>query len=220
MIELKNVTKYYPTPNGRKYVLRDVSITFPENANIGIIGRNGAGKSTLLRLLGGIDYPDSGTIATTQKISPPFGMSNALAPGLTGRDNAKFACRVHGDSRKRMKRRVEFIKTFSELGNYFDMPVKSYSSGMHARLAFSISMAFDYDYYLIDELTSVGDQKFRKKAADAFAQKRGKASIILVSHNLGMHKKECDVVVYVHDSKAIFYEDVQAGIEAYLSAEG
>lgn len=220
MIRLENVTKWYPTNSGRRYVLRNVTLNIPENINIGILGRNGAGKSTLIRMLGGIDFPNEGRIVTNSKVSPPFGLARAFANSLTGRENAKFVCRVQGDTRDEVKRRVEVIKEFSELGNYFDMPVRSYSSGMRARLAFSVSIAFDYDYYLIDELVAVGDQRFRRKAVSTFSQKRGKSSFILVSHNLKLHREECDAGIYLKDGEAIFYRNIRQAIRAYVDSEG
>lgn len=221
MIKIENMYKWYPTRKGRKVVLKNINLELPENKNIGILGRNGAGKSTLIRILGGVDFPDKGKVNTfSQSISPPFGVAGGLSPVLTGRDNAKFVCRVSGDDHQKMQERIKFIKEFSELGDYFELPVESYSSGMRSRLSFAVSMAFDYDYYLIDEMISVGDQKFREKAEQSFTEKRGKASVILVSHNLKLHEKECDVGVYLRNGEAFYFDDIKSAIDAYLKAEG
>ncbi len=220
MIKVENVTKWYATRRGRKYALRDINLELKEGVNVGILGRNGAGKSTFIRILGGVDFPNEGSVTTQKSISPPFGVASGLSPVISGRDNAKFVCRIHGDNHEKMLKRIEFIKEFSELGDYFDLPLGSYSSGMRSRLSFAVSMAFDYDYYLIDELVSVGDQKFRAKAEAAFAEKRGKASMILVSHNMKLHEKESDVGIYLRDGHAYYFDDIKHAIDAYLKAEG
>ena len=154
MIELQNVSKYFPTPHGRKYALRDVSLSLPEKANVGVLGLNGAGKSTLLGLIGGIDFPNEGKIKLEGSISWPLGLSGGVQGSLTGKENAVFVCRVYGDDASAIKEKLEYILAFSELGDYFDMPVKSYSSGMRSRLLFAISMAFDFDIYLIEHQIS------------------------------------------------------------------
>ena len=219
MISLENVTKWYPTKSGRKYIFNNLSLKIEPNVNVGVIGRNGAGKSTLIRLLGGSDSPNKGKIRIDGAVSPPFGVSGGLAPMLSGKDNAKFVCRVHGDTKRKMSERLEYIYDFSELGLYFDMPVKDYSSGMRARLAFAISMAFEYDYYLVDELVSVGDQKFRIKAEKAFSEKRGKSSVILVSHNLKLQEQEADVGIYLSEGKVYYFDDIKDAIDKYLEKE-
>lgn len=216
MIELNGVTKsYWQLGFSRYYVLRNLSLQLPSRTHVGIVGRNGAGKSTLLRLIGGIELPDSGTVTADGAISPPLGLASGFAPRVSGHDNAKFVCRINGDDAQTERERVEFIRSFSELGDFFDRPVTNYSSGMKARLAFSISMSFDYDYYLIDELTAVGDQNFRKKAKATFAEKKGKSSIIMVSHNLEGLKRDCQCGVYVARNSAVFYDDIGDAIEAY-----
>lgn len=218
MIRLDNVTKYYPTPRGRRYVLKEVSATFPE-CNIGIFGRNGSGKSTLLRLLGKIDYPSRGRIVVDRSVSWPMGLAAGLQGSLTGRDNAQFVCRIYGSSEKEVRKRIGFIHEWSELGDYFDMPVKTYSSGMKARLSFATSMAFDFDIYLLDEITSVGDQRFRKKSREALEEKKGKANFIKVSHNLQELVRECDIGVFVDKGELTIFEDIEKAVEAHQSEQ-
>jgi capsular polysaccharide transport system ATP-binding protein len=216
MIRVRNVTKSYPLQGfSRYYVLRDLNLDLPSRMHIGIVGRNGVGKSTLLRLLGGIEIPERGTICAEGSISPPLGLTSGFAPKISGLDNARFVCRINGDDHLSMRRRVEFIERFSELGEFFNRPVATYSSGMRARLAFAISMAFDYDYYLIDELTAVGDQKFREKAQAAFADKKGRASIIMVSHNLDQLKRDCEVGIYMKRDSIMVYPEIGRAIEDY-----
>jgi len=215
MIELRHVTKSYPTPHGRRYVFRDLSFRFPDGASIGLIGPNGAGKSTLMRLLGGIDAPDSGQVASDVSISWPVGLSGGMQTSLSGRDNARFICRVYGVTGAAMREAIAAVEAFAEIGEYFDLPVKSYSSGMRARVAFGLSMAFDFDYYLIDEVMAVGDAQFRAKCQAAFRSRLERANLVLVSHNMRDIREWCDVVVLVKDGQATLFEDVEEGILAY-----
>ncbi|MDB5818825.1 MAG: ABC-type polysaccharide/polyol phosphate transport system ATPase component-like protein [Rhizobacter sp.] len=215
VIELRHLTKSYPTPQGRRYVFRDLSFSFPEGRSIGLIGANGAGKSTLMRLLGGIDAPDSGCVVTDRSISWPVGLTGGFQGSLTARDNVKFVCRLYGASGDAMRERLAFIEEFAEIGSYFDAPVKSFSSGMRARVAFGLSMAFHFDYYLIDEALAVGDAQFKKKCQAVFEQRLQTSKLILVSHNMNDILRLCDAVVLVQHGAATLFEDVAAGIDAY-----
>lgn len=215
MIELNNVTKYYPTKQGKHYVLKDVSAVFPDKKSVGILGRNGTGKSTLMRLIGGIEFPNHGTIKSTNTISWPMALSGGYQGSLSGRDNARLVCKVYGKTRNQTEKALDFILEFSELGKYFDEPVKSYSSGMRSRLGFATSMAFKFDYYLMDEVTSVGDPGFREKAAQALENRISEANVIFVSHNTAEIARLCDIGVFIVDNKLVVYEDVQEAIERY-----
>ncbi|MEQ1438361.1 ABC transporter ATP-binding protein [Fontimonas sp. SYSU GA230001] len=216
MIRIEQVTKSYPLQGfARYYVFRDLSLTLPSRTHIGIVGRNGAGKSTLLRLIGGMELPEQGRITADGAISPPLGLSGGFAVRLSGRDNARFVCRVNGDDVQTIDERVAFIEQFAELGEFFDRPMETYSSGMRARVAFAISMAFEYDYYLIDELTAVGDQKFREKAQAAFNEKKGRASVVMVSHNLDQLKRDCQVGIYMKKDGPVFYDDIGKAVADY-----
>lgn len=217
MFELRNVTKSYLTPKGRRYVFRDLSLVIPPDLNIGLIGRNGAGKSTLMRLLGGADIPDSGVVATDRSISWPVGLSGGFQGSMTGRENVKFVCRVYGADGDVMREKMRYVQDFAEIGTWIDEPIKTYSSGMRSRLAFGLSMAFDFDYYLIDEVMSVGDAQFKRKCADVFEQKLQQSKVVLVSHNMNEIKKLCDIVLLVRDGGIQIYEDVDEGISAYNS---
>jgi capsular polysaccharide transport system ATP-binding protein len=215
MIELRSVTKSYPSPIGRRYVFRDLNFQFPNDASIGLIGPNGAGKSTLMRLLGGIDSPDHGRVVSDVNISWPVGLASGLQASLSGRDNVRFVCRVYGATGNAMREKIKYVEAFAEIGEYFDLPVKSYSSGMRTRLAFGLSMAFDFDYYLIDEATAVGDAQFRKKCQEVFRMRLAQAKMILVSHSMTEIRQWCDVVVLIKDGTATLFEDIEAGILAY-----
>lgn len=217
MFELRNVTKSYLTPKGRRYVFRNLSLAIPPGKNIGLIGRNGAGKSTLMRLLGGADVPDSGTIATDRSISWPVGLTGGFQGSMTGRDNIKFVCRVYGATGEAMREKVRYVQEFAEIGDWIDEPIKTYSSGMRSRVAFGLSMAFDFDYYLIDEVMSVGDAQFKRKCAKVFKERLKTSNIVLVSHSMPEIKKLCDIVLLVRDGGIQVYEDVAEGIDAYKS---
>lgn len=215
MIKIENLTKSYRTPQGRHNVFKDLNIELPGGKSVALIGRNGAGKSTLLRMIGGIDRPDSGRIITNKTISWPVGLSGGFQGSLTGRENVKFVSRLYAKQNE-LQDKVAFVEDFAELGKYFDMPIKTYSSGMKSRLGFGLSMAFKFDYYLVDEVTAVGDAKFKKKCADIFNNIRGQSEIIMVSHGLKSLKDYCDVAVYL-DKKGAgkLYEDVSEAIEVY-----
>jgi len=216
MLEVRGLTKSYPSPGGRRYVFRDLNFSFPPRANIGLIGRNGAGKSTLLRLLGGIDTPDRGEIVTDARISFPIGLAGGLNANLSGRDNVEFVCRIHGSWGQDMSRRVAYVREFAEIGDYFDLPVKSYSSGMRSRLTFGLSMAFDFDVYLIDEVMAVGDAQFRDKSRRVLLEKLSAANVILTSHNMVDIRQLCNIVVRVAPGGHVqVHEDVEEGIRAY-----
>lgn len=215
MIVLDNVTKYYPTTKGRRYILRDVSVVLPRGRNIAVLGRNGAGKSTFMRLVGGIEYPNSGTISADLRVSWPMALSGGFQGSLTGRQNAAFVCRIFGANRHHVADRIEYVRDFSELGDYFDMPLKTYSSGMRSRLAFSLSMAFEFELYLIDEITSVGDQAFREKSAAALEERRGRANVILVSHSMPMLRQQCDMGILLENGTLAAFESLNEAIEHY-----
>ena len=172
-----------------------------------------------MNLLAGVDQPNAGKILVKGNISWPLGLGGYQG-SMTGRENAEFICRIYGKSRQQIRERIDWIKDFSELDKYFEMPLKSYSSGMRSKFSFAVSMAFDFDYYLIDELTAVGDARFKKKCKEVFDAKKGKANFLFVSHNMNELKRQCDVGLFIRDEKLHLYDSVQEAIEAYnLTAE-
>lgn len=219
MIEIINLTKSYGGKHGRHYVFRDVNVTFPEGKSIGIVGRNGAGKTTLLRMLGGIDFPDSGEVRTNSTISWPVALRGGYHAQLTGRENATFVFRVFGLDESAIKERLDFVKDFSELGKYFEMPLQTYSSGMHSRLGFAMSMAFEFDYYLIDEITAVGDRFFKRKSQKALAEKRKNAAVIMVSHSLGSLADYCEMGLMIENQEVRLFDKIEDAISAYEKLE-
>ena len=215
MIKIENLTKSYRTPTSRHYVFKDLNLEIPSGKSVAFIGRNGAGKSTLLRMIGGIDRPDSGKIITNKTISWPVGLAGGFQGSLTGRENVKFVARLYA-KQEELKEKIEFVEEFAELGKYFDMPIKTYSSGMRSRLGFGLSMAFKFDYYIVDEVTAVGDARFKEKCAQLFKERHKESSFLMVSHSLNSLKEFCDVAIVFKDDNAVsFHEDVQEGIEEY-----
>ena len=218
MIEIRNLTKSYRTKAGRRYVFRDLNATIPPMTNMALIGRNGAGKSTLMRILGGIDYPDSGEVITDRSISWPLGLSSGFQGSLTGRENVKFVCRIYGNESE-IAEKTAWVKEFSGIGDYFEEQVKKYSNGMRARLAFALSMAFKFDVYLVDEITAVGDQAFRKQSEQAFLEMKNRSSIIMVAHNMATLRKHCDMGILLQDGTATVYEDLEEAIAVYQEGQ-
>jgi len=218
MIELKNVTKYYEVKGGKRhYVVNNISLTIPPKKSLAILGPNGAGKSTLLRLIGGAEAPNSGKIISNANISWPLGLSVGFQGSLSGRQNIQFVCEINGLNKSETNQIIQEVQEFAELDHFFDMPVKSYSSGMRARLGFGLSVNFDFDYYLIDELTSVGDAVFRQKAKVEFAKIKEQSSLIFVAHNLETLRESCDSALFLREGQASYYEDIEIGIKAYTA---
>lgn len=219
MIQIENLSKSYRTPQGRHYVFKDLNIKLPTGKSVALIGRNGAGKSTLLRMIGGIDRPDSGRIITDCTISWPVGLAGGFQGSLTGRENVKFVARLYAN-KDELKEKVAFVEEFAELGNYFDMPIKTYSSGMRSRLGFGLSMAFKFDYYLVDEITAVGDARFKKKCADLFKERHRDSSFLMVSHSLNSLKEFCDIALLVgRENSVSLIDDIEEAILTYQDEE-
>lgn len=214
MILVENVYKRYKTEHGPgKWVLQGVDLTIPKNVNVGLIGANGAGKSTLLRIIGGIDHPNKGRVERHCRLSWPMGQGG-LEPTLTGRQNAKFVCRVHGHQDD-LAARLAFIEDFSELKEAFDEPVTTYSSGMRSRLQFALSLAFDFDIYISDEVTAAGDAAFRKKTSAAFKAMADRAGLIMVAHDEKSLKEFCQAGIFLYQGRASWFDAIDDAFRAY-----
>ncbi len=215
MIVVEDVHKRYQTDHGPgKWVLQGVTFTIPPRLNVGLIGVNGAGKSTLLRIIGGVDFPNKGRVERLCRVSWPMGFGGGLQGSLTGRQNAKFVCRIHGHEYD-IPERLAYVQGFAKIGEAFDQPVKTYSSGMRSRLQFALSLAFDFDVYISDEVTSAGDSAFRKKAAAAFKELADHASLIMVSHEEGTLKQFCSAGIWIHDGKVHWFDQIDDALTAY-----
>ena len=215
MIVVEDVFKRYQTPHGPgKWVLQGVNFTIPPKISVGLVGRNGAGKSTLLRIIGGVDTPTRGRVERHCSVSWPMGYGGGVHATLTGRQNAKFVCRIHGHEHD-MDEKIAYIEDFAELGEAFDEPVRTYSSGMKSRLQFGLSLAFDFEVYISDEATSAGDAAFRKKASAAFKRIADHSGLIMVSHSDGTLREFCTAGVWLHQGRAHWFDDIEDAIKNY-----
>jgi len=215
VIIVDNIYKTYKTSNGKtKNVLSDVSFTIPPKLSVALVGANGAGKSTLLRIIGGIEKPNKGAIQRHCRVSWPMGFGGGLQATLTGRQNAKFVCRIHGHEDD-IPERLKYIQDFAGIGEAFDRPVKTYSAGMKSRLQFGLSLAFDFDVYISDEVTAVGDAAFKKKAAEAFKKVADHASILMVSHSESTLKQFCSAGIFIDQGKAHWFDQLDDALTAY-----
>ena len=212
MIFCENVKKFYPMGSGRKQVLRGVDLQIRPGEHIGFLGRNGAGKTTLIKLLGGVELPSSGRIKRSMSVSWPLGFGGGFQGSLTGYDNARFISRIYGHSYGEIR---EFVEDFTELGGQLKMPVKTYSSGMRARLAFALSLAIEFDCYLIDEVIMVGDANFHQKCHTELFEKRGDRALVLASHSPELIREFCNRALVLHQGHATIYSDVNEALEVY-----
>lgn len=215
MIRLINATKYYKTQGEKKYILDNINMTIPSGVNVGIVGKNGMGKSTFLKMLAGIDYTTSGHIISNNSFSWVMGLAKGLQPAMTGRQNVKFICRIYGKHEDTIKEICNYVKEFSELEDYFDMPINLYSNGMKSRLTFGMSLAFDFDYLIIDEILSVGDASFKKKSRNALEEKMLHSNILMVSHSMEELRELCDVGLLIDKGKVTYYDHIEDAIQAY-----
>lgn len=212
MIKLESVVKSYPIGNSKRNVLDGISLTVNMGEKIGILGRNGAGKSTLIRILGGVEKPTSGIVTRNMSISWPLAFSGAFQGSLTGSDNVRFVCRIYNAD---YNRAMDLVDSFAELGKYLYEPVKVYSSGMRARLAFAISLAVDFDCYLIDEVISVGDAKFHQKCEVELFEKRADKAMIIVSHELHNIREYCNKTAILDKGKLNIFDNIEESLALY-----
>jgi capsular polysaccharide transport system ATP-binding protein len=215
MIYFDNMSKYYPTKQGRHYVFQNVNIALPTDSNIAVLGPNGVGKSTLIRMMGGADMPNKGRIHSTKNISWPLGLQGGLQGSMSGRENTRFVARIHGF--KNTKPIEQQVADFAEIGKFFDEPVKTYSSGMKSKVTFGLSMAFDFnfDVLLLDELSAVGDANFRKKSEALLKARFGKTKLIMVSHSIPELKKNCQAGLLIQDKSLHYFANIDEAIKEY-----
>jgi capsular polysaccharide transport system ATP-binding protein len=215
MLCMEHVSKVYATRRGPRKVLDDVNLSLERGRNLGIFGRNGAGKSTLIRLLSGAERPTSGTIRRDMSVSWPLAFGGAFQSNLTGIDNLKFVCRVYGVDYRPL---LPFIEEFTELGVYLREPVSHYSNGMMTRLAFALSMAVEFDCFLIDEAMVVGDVRFHERCHVELFQKRKDRAFILVTHQADVIKLYCQNAAVLHEGHLIPFPTVDAAYDFYQAS--
>lgn len=212
MLEFQNISKGFWVRGAYRPVIRALNLTLPSGRSLALLGRNGAGKSTLLNIISGTMRPDSGRIVSDGSISFTVGFSGSFHGDMTGVQNTRFVARVYGVDSDEL---TEFVRDFSEIGEHFYMPVRTYSSGMKSRLAFGVSMGIKFDTYLIDEATATGDARFRKKSKEVFSARMATASAIMVSHRMSDIRAFCDAGLVLHDGSIEVFEDVEEAIERH-----
>ena len=217
MIELENLSKAYHTRQGRRLVLDGINLRVSKGEKLGILGRNGAGKSTMIRMISGAELPTSGKVRRGMSVSWPLAFGGAFQGSLTGMDNLRFICRVYGADPIAAE---PFVQEFSELGYYLREPVKSYSAGMRARLAFAISMAIEFDCFLIDEIVAVGDSRFHAKCHHELFEKRRDRSLIIVSHDAGYIREHCDSAAVLVKGKLHTFGHIDEAYQFYQENGG
>jgi capsular polysaccharide transport system ATP-binding protein len=212
MIECERLSKRYPMGSGHKRVFSDLDLRVGRGEHVGLLGRNGAGKTTLIKLIGGVEMPTSGKIRREMSVSWPLGFGGAFQGSLTGYDNARFIARIYGHEYREIR---EFVEEFTELGPQLKMPVKTYSSGMRARLAFALSLTIEFDCYLIDEVIMVGDADFHRKCHYELFEKRRDRALILASHSQELIREFCDQAMVLDGGRGRIYSDIDEALDVY-----
>ncbi|MEM6483289.1 MAG: ABC transporter ATP-binding protein [Pseudomonadota bacterium] len=212
MIEFRNVWKTYTLKGNKTQIACGLNLTLKLGENVAIIGRNGAGKSTLLNMIAGTIKPDRGEVIRYGRTSWPMGFAGGFHPELTGRQNARFVARIYGVNTDELE---AYVEEFSELSHFLDLPVRTYSSGMRARLAFGVSLAARFDCYLVDEITGVGDARFRKKCREAFQERVASSQVIMVSHSDETLRSFCDTAIWLEKGQIRYFDDLEQGLKAY-----
>jgi capsular polysaccharide transport system ATP-binding protein len=212
MIQLENVSKSFHLRNSVRHIARNISVTFPKEKSVGLLGRNGAGKSSLLRMISGAMQPDKGKIVVQGSLSWPVGFSGSFHRDLTGAQNTRFLARVYGVDTDELQ---DFVLDFSELGKQFYQPIHTYSSGMKSRLSFGISMGIHFDMYLVDEVTAVGDSSFQAKSEAVFSDRMRTSGSIFISHSVASVRRVCNAVATLEDGILTYFDNVQEGIDRH-----
>lgn len=209
MIRFEAINKGFWVRGDYRPIIRDLSMTLPAGRALGLLGRNGAGKSTLLQMIAGTMQPSSGRVVRQGRVSWPIGGANSFHRDLTGLQNTRFLARVYGVDSDAL---VAFVEEFAEIGRHFHMPLRSYSSGMRARLAFGVAMGIPFDTYLVDEVTAVGDARFKRKSRALFRARMAGAGAIMVSHSMSEMRSYCDSGLVLHEGALEYYDDIATAI--------
>lgn len=212
MIEFDRVSKTYHGRKLHKKVLTETSFVINPGDSLGLCGANGAGKSTLMRLIAGVEHPTTGRITRNMTVSWPIGYSSCFQSSLTGADNARFIARIY---RQPIEPLLEFVQSFAELGEYFEQPVRTYSAGMSARLAFGVSLAIDFDCYLVDEVTAAGDERFRERCEQALMHRRSTGTLVMASHDPTVLQTYCNRGAVVGNGGVTFYDTIDEALEVH-----
>ncbi|MBU2980675.1 ABC transporter ATP-binding protein [Lentibacter algarum] len=217
MIRFENLTKSYRVGHRRKVVIDNLNLTLPTGRSLALLGRNGAGKSTLLNIISGAIPATSGRVIKEGTLSWPVGFGGSLHREMTGAQNVRFVARVYGVDTSMLE---TFVEDFAELGVHYHSPVRTYSSGMKARLGFGLSMGIKFDTYLIDETTAVGDASFIHKSRAIFLERVKNASAIMVSHQMKTLREFCDSGIVLANGKLEVFEDLDEAIARHRKLNG
>lgn len=209
MIQFSHLTKGFWVQDHYTTVIDDLNLTLPTGSSLALLGGNGAGKSTLFQLISGNMRPDEGYVRSDGTISWPIGFGGSFHNDLSGAQNTRFLARVYGIDTEELS---DFVQDFSEIGAHFYMPLRTYSAGMRSRLSFGISMGIPFDTYLVDEVTAVGDARFRRKSRAVFRDRMKNASAILVSHNLDELEEFCDAAIVLHKGRLTYFADLKEAV--------
>jgi len=212
MIELHDISMAYGSGSHRRVVCEGLSVVFDGSADVGILGANGSGKSTLLRILAGMQMPDRGHVVRRGRVSFPLAYSGGFHPNLTARENVRFVARLYGADLEGV---VRYVREFSEIGAHFDEPIHTYSNNMRARVTFATSIAIEFDIYLVDEVTSVGDLAFKRKCLAALAERRRHASLIMGSQSAGNVSRFCQVGAILEDGRLYPFPTMAEAVRVY-----
>ncbi|OAN78999.1 ABC transporter ATP-binding protein [Jannaschia sp. EhC01] len=212
MIRFENLTKSFRVGGQRRIVIDNLNLALPTGKSLALLGRNGAGKSTLMQIIAGNMDADHGRVISDGSISWPVGFAGSFHPELTGAQNTRFIARVYGVDTGEL---TDFVRGFAELGDHFNMPVRTYSSGMRSRLTFGLSMGIEFDTYLVDEVTAAGDAAFRQKSKQLFAARMERSGAIMVNHNLGELREYCDAALVLEKGNLRYFDDLDEAIELH-----
>lgn len=209
-VELRSLTKIHRQRNTSVVIAKNLNARFPSNGAVALLGRNGAGKSSLLRIIAGTSTPDHGEVITHGTVSWPVGFAGSFHGDLTGAQNVRFIARIYGVDTDEL---CDFVQDFAELGQLFYAPFRTYSSGMRSRLAFGVSMGIAFDTYLVDEVTSVGDARFKKKSEEMLSERLSTSSAIVVSHSLQHVARICTQGAVLENGELVWYDDIMHAID-------
>jgi len=212
VIRFENLTKSFRMRGERQPVIDNLNLTLPSGKSLALLGRNGAGKSTLLQMISGTMRADSGRIISDGTISWPVGFGGSFHKDLTGAQNVRFIARIYGVDTESL---LAFVDDFAELGKFFHMPIKAYSSGMKSRLAFGMSMGIRFDTYLVDEVTAVGDASFKRKSRAVFVDRMQHSSAIMVSHSMNQLRLFCNAGIVLENGQIQYFDDLEDAIACH-----
>jgi capsular polysaccharide transport system ATP-binding protein len=212
MLVVRGLTKRFHRDGKTRTLFENLSFDLPRSGRLGLLGRNGQGKSTLIKILGGVVWPSSGVTSWSMSASWPLGFDGGFQGAMSGYDNIKFIARIY---RRDFDSIIGRVDEFAELGDSLMMPIKYFSSGMRARLSFGISLAFEFDCYLIDEVIAVGDALFREKCDHELFEKREDRAFVIASHDVELIRRICDRAIVIDSGRAKLFNDIDKAIGAY-----